>query len=181
MILALLVGIAGILIWVGQDKDLHSSRVKRQQEFQLEYTAFIGSLSLYISSGVNLQVALQLCTNDYKRRKPKGHLLREALLEFQKDVQNGYGFEKALNRLAKTADDANYRKLAGLLNQGMINGIQGLAALLEQEVQKAQDEKRRQSRVKGEEISTALIVPMILQLGIIIALVMIPAFTSMQI
>jgi hypothetical protein len=101
-------------------------------------------------------------------------------LDFQKDMQNGYGFSEALNRFAETADDVNYRKLVGLLNQGMINGVKGLSVLLEQEVEKSQEEKRRQSRVKGEEISTALIAPMMLQLGMIIALIMIPAFTSMQ-
>ena len=78
------------------------------------------------------------------------------------------------------ADDLNYRKLAGLLNQGMLNGTQGLAVLLEKEVIKIREEKRRHSKVAGEKISTALIAPMMLQLGVVIALIMIPAFSGMQ-
>ena len=180
LLLVVLVILAGIAVWVGQDKDLHNSRNKRQEAFRIEYVSFAGSLSLYISAGLNLQTAMQVCTQDYIRRKPKEHLLRSALLEFQKDIQNGYGFSEAMERLADVTDDVNYRRLAGLLNQGMINGAQGLSVLLEKEVDRTQEEKRRQSKVEGEKISTALIAPMMLQLGIVIALIMIPAFMNMQ-
>ena len=80
---------------------------------------------------------------------------------------------------AEKTDDINYKRLAGILNQGIVNGAQGLAGVLEEEATKVRDEKRRQSKVKGEQVSTALIAPMMLQLGIIIALIMIPAFTNM--
>ena len=180
LLLVVLVLVAGIAVWIGQDQDLHNSRRKRQEAFQTEYVSFAGSLSLYISAGLNLQTALQFCTQDYIKRKPKEHLLRSALMEFQKDIQNGYGFLEALERFIEAADDVNYRRLAGLLSQGMVNGAQGLAVLLEKEVDKTREEKRRQSKATGEQISTALIAPMMLQLGIVIALIMIPAFTNMQ-
>ena len=51
---------------------------------------------------------------------------------------------------------------------------------LEKEVIKAREEKRRQCKVIGERISTALLAPMMLQLGVVIALIMIPAFSGMQ-
>ena len=85
-----------------------------------------------------------------------------------------------MEKLAEVADDANYRRLVGVLSQGMINGSQGLTALLEKEVDRTREEKRRQSKAEGERISTALIAPMLLQLGIVIALIMIPAFMNMQ-
>lgn len=179
-LLLALVPAAGVAVWIGQDQDMRAARRKRQEVFQSEYASFAGSLSLYISAGLNLQTALQLCTQDYMRRKTEDHLVRVALSEFQKDLQNGHGFLEALDRFVEAADDVNYRRLAGLLSQGMLNGTQGLAVLLEREVDKTREEKRRQSKVMGEQISTALIAPMMLQLGIVIALIMIPAFTGMQ-
>ena len=179
-LLIALVFAAGAAVWIGQDQDLHNSRNKRQEIFRTEYVSFAGSLSLYISAGVNLQTAMQFCTQDYVRRKPKDHLLRSALLEFQKDIQNGYGFLEAMERFVEATDDVNYQRLAGLLSQGMINVSQGMSVLLEKEVTKTREEKRRQCKGIGERISTALIAPMMLQLGIVIALIMIPAFTGMQ-
>ena len=175
-----LVFIAGIAVWFGQDYDLRADKDKRQAVFQAEYVSFVSSLSLYISAGLNLQAAMRCCVVDYKKRKEPGHLLREALLQFEKNIQNGYSFGGAVDYFADCTDHADYRKLAGILNQGMLNGAQGLAVQLEKEVDKLREEKRRQCKAAGERISTALIAPMMLQLGIVIALIMIPAFTNMQ-
>lgn len=178
-LLVLMVG-AGVAVWIGKDQDVRNVRSKRQELFQKEYVAFVESLSLYISAGINLQMALQFCTRDYVKRKSEDNVLRVALVQYQKDIKNGVGFWESIQRLVTTADDLEYRKLAGLLNQGMLNGAQGLAILLEKEVIKVREEKRRQSKVTGERISTALLAPMMMQLGVVIALIMIPAFSGMQ-
>lgn len=175
-----LVFVAAIAVWYGQDYDLRADKDKRQAVFQAEYVSFVSSLSLYISAGLNLQEAMRCCVADYKKRKEPGHLLREALLYFEKNIQNGYSFTGAMEYFADCTDHVEYRKLAGILNQGMLNGAQGLAVQLEKEVDKVREEKRRQCKAAGERISTALIAPMMLQLGIVIALIMIPAFTNMQ-
>ena len=180
LILAGLFAAMSVVLWCGQDNDLRIARKKRRAVFEEEYETFLSSLSMYISAGVTLQSAINMCARDYAKRKPAGHLFREALQEVSKDMQNGYSFSSAIERFSLKTDEMNYRKLAGLLGQNVINGSRGLAVTLEEEVEKVQEEKRRHSKVKGEEISTALIAPMMLQLGIVIALIMIPAFTSMQ-
>lgn len=176
-----LVLVAAVAIWIGQDYDLHAERQKRKTKFQEEYVSFVGSLSLYISAGLTLQGAMQNCMSDYIKRNPQDHLLKNALQEFQRDLENGYGFKEAMEKFSYKTDDVNYKRLSGMLTQGMVNGSQGLAEVLLGEVEKMREEKRRQAKIKGEQISTALIAPMMLQLGVIIALIMIPAFTNLQI
>ncbi len=180
LILAGLILLVSMAVWIGQDNDLRVSRTKRRTIFQEEYITLVSSLSMYISAGLNLQMAMKLCCHDYTNRKPKEHLLRCALQDFQRDIQNGYSFSEAMNRFSNSTDEVNYKRLAGILNEGLIHGAHGLSEVLEKEVEKIRDEKRRHSKVKGEQISTALIAPMMLQLGIVIALILIPAFTSMQ-
>ena len=180
LFLVLLTIVAGCAVWIGKDQDICNMRNKRKELFQREYVTFVESLSLYISAGINLQTALQFCTSDYIKRTSEDNVLRISLIEYQKDIRNGMSFWEAMQRLVTTADDLSYRKLAGLLNQGILNGAQGLAVLLEKEVIKIREEKRRQSKVAGEKVSTALIAPMMLQLGVVIALIMIPAFSGMQ-
>lgn len=179
-VLSGLILLTAVAVWIGMDHDLHMDRQKRRSQFQEEYLSFVGSLSLYISAGLTLQAAMQYCTRDYVKRKPQSNLLRNALQEFGRDLQNGCGFTEAMNHLADKTDDANYKRLGGILNQGILNGSKGLAEALDQEAGKIREEKWRQNKIKGEQVSTALIAPMMLQLGIIIALIMIPAFTNMQ-
>lgn len=172
--------VAAVAVWIGQDYDLHALREKRREVFATEYMSFVESLSLYISAGVTIHTAMQYCARDYMTRKGKNHLLANALSEFQRDLQNGCGFLEAMELFAAKADDSNYKRLAGILSQGVVNGSRGLTEVLEQEVDKVREAKSRQCKVKGEQVSTALIAPMMLQLGIIIALIMIPAFSNMQ-
>ena len=171
---------AGVAVWIGQDRDLDTSRKKRQQKFKDEYPALVEALALYISAGLNLQMTISYCVQDYIHRRPEGDLIRKCLQELQKDMQNGVSFAEAMERFAQTADDTDYRKLAGILNQGLLNGSASMVSLLKQEAERAREEKRRRVKIRGEQISTALIGPMMLQLGIVIALIMIPAFTGMN-
>ena len=178
--LAVIAAGTGLGLWFGKDLDIRTTRSKRQEVFGVEYATLVNSLSLYISAGMTVPQAMKLCVRDYERRKPEGHLMKIALWDFEKDLDNGWSFSAAIDRLSEVCDNADYQKLAGMLSQGIINGTQGLAVLLEKEAERVREEKRRQAKVKGEQISTALIAPMMLQLGIVIALIMLPAFRSLQ-
>ncbi len=180
ILLAALLFMASAAVWLGLDNDLKRERNKRREAFTKEYAPFLSNLSMYISAGATLQMAMNLCIEGYIARNPEEHIFSNALTLFQRDVQNGYGFSAAMERFATYTDDVNYRKLAGILNQSIVNGSKGLAAILEEEVGKVQEEKRRRIKVKGEQVSTALLAPMMLQLGIVIALIMIPALSNMQ-
>lgn len=90
LILAGLMAIMGIALWLGQDYDLRNIRKKRQEHFKQEYAGFLSSLSMYLSAGLTIQGAMDMCGRDYARRKPLGHLLRDALSEYQKDMLNGH-------------------------------------------------------------------------------------------
>lgn len=180
VLFVILLLVSGVALWIGSDKDLHNNRKKMQEKLEEEYLNFVSGFSLYISAGLNLQAAMKACVKDYKRREPEGDMLRELLLDFEKDMLNGYSFQSAWERFANRTDHVYYRKLAGLLQQGLFNGTHDLANALQQEVTKIREDKRRNCRVKGEKISTALIAPMMLQLCVVMALIMFPAFSNMQ-
>lgn len=180
LVFGLLVIGAGILMWFGQDQDLRSICKKRRSVFRLEYATLVNSLSLYITAGMNLQNAMDCCARDYSKRKAKEHALRIALERWQKNLQNGSGISAALQQFAEECEHASYKRLAGILMQGIQNGTRGITETLEQEAEQANEDKRRQSKIKGEQASTTLIMPMMLQLAIIIVLIMVPAFLGMQ-
>lgn len=176
LLLAGLAVIAGIAVWVGEDRDVRIVKKERQEILRAEFSSLVSSLYMYLSAGINLQTAMGYCARDYSKRRPMENPVRILLQSFQRNIANGYSFAEALECFGEEADDMEYWKLANLLNQGMVHGSQGLADRLRQESESVWEEKRRQSKVKGEQISTALIAPMMLQLGIIFVLIMIPAF-----
>lgn len=180
LLFAGLCAVAGVAVWIGQDRDLKVIGRTRKELLRREFSSLVSSLYMYLSAGVNLQSAMWYCARDYERRKPQTNPVRILLQEFQNNTANGYSFAQALEHFAASADEMEYWKLANLLHQGMLHGNQGVAEGLKIEVQRVQEEKRRQSKIRGEQISTALIVPMMLQLGIIFVLIMIPAFSGFE-
>ena len=60
----------------------------------------------------------------------------------------------------------------------MKRGSQNLLDLLEREAASASEERKRQARIRGEEASTKLLLPMILQLMVVLVILIVPAFLN---
>ena len=65
-----------------------------------------------------------------------------------------------------------------LLVQNLKKGNRGVLALLERESAAAIEERKRKAKICGEQASAKLLGPMFIQLALVMALVMIPAFLS---
>ncbi len=176
--IALLVVLLPPLLWVLKDRDLMDQRRKRREVMRDAYPEFISSLSLYIAAGLSLQRALHECASDYQKAPGQIRAPGRELSDFVKRMRGGYSFYQALDAFADACDEEHYRKLAGLLRQAEKNSMRGLVQLLEQEALNVQEEQRRSFRVKGEQMSDKLLVPMMLQLAIVMGMIMIPAFMS---
>lgn len=165
------------VLWTAQDRELRTRRKKLRSRMRQAYPEFVNSLSLYVAAGLNLPRALEECEADYRRGG--GEVLAgKRLSELRKRIRDGHSFYQALDLFAERCDEEHYRRLAGLLKQADQNSMRGLARQLEQESAAAQEELRRGSRARGEQISNQLLGPMMIQLAIVMGLIMIPAFAS---
>ena len=68
--------------------------------------------------------------------------------------------------------------MSALLSQNLRKGSISLSARLKEEADAALKEQINQSRRIGEEVSTRLLIPMVMMLGIVMVMIMIPAFGS---
>ena len=72
-----------------------------------------------------------------------------------------------------------YLKLGSSLEQNLRQGISGLEQQLDQELTQALEQRKNQAIQDGERMETKMLFPMFLLLGLVMAIVMIPAFMSM--
>ncbi|MEG0227869.1 MAG: hypothetical protein RR683_04070, partial [Lachnospiraceae bacterium] len=73
-----------------------------------------------------------------------------------------------------------YLKLGALLSQNLRKGTKGLSDLLQLEAIQAFEERKNLAKRLGEEASTKLLVPMFFMLAIVLVIVIVPAFLSVQ-
>ncbi|MBQ1607312.1 MAG: secretion protein F, partial [Lachnospiraceae bacterium] len=81
-------------------------------------------------------------------------------------------------RFGNRCQNSRYMKFATLLTQNVKAGSSGLKQLLKQEARLALEEQKNDARKKGEELSSKLLVPMMMQLFIVMVMIMIPVFLS---
>ena len=74
-----------------------------------------------------------------------------------------------------------YVRFGALLSQNLRKGTKGLTQLLKLEAIQAFEERKALAKRLGEEAGTKLWLPMFLMLAIVLIIVIIPAFLSVQI
>ena len=71
-------------------------------------------------------------------------------------------------------------KFGALLSQNLKKGSKGLTTLLMMESIQAFEERKNMAKTAGEEASTKLMLPMFGMLAVVLIMVVVPAFLSMQ-
>ena len=68
-----------------------------------------------------------------------------------------------------------------MLSQNLKKGTKGLAPLLKQEADNAFEERKSLAKRLGEEAGTRMLLPMFLMLAVVLVIIVVPAFFSIQI
>ena len=117
---------------------------------------------------------------DYLKRKKAAltgtRYAYEELVKTCLEMERGVYEKEAYERLGRRCGLAEYKILSVLLVQNLKKGNQSILELLEREAVSAGEERLRRARIQGEEASTKLLLPMILQLLVVFIILMVPAF-----
>lgn len=180
-IMAILSFITLVGIWIGTDNDLTKKYKERNRLLSLEYSEFVSKLQLLIGSGMTLRSAFERMGEDYKLSKEKTNRKRfvyEELLYCVRRMGDGISEAECYELFGKRCGLLIYKKLATLLTQNLRKGTKGLLALLNNEIKIAFEERKQTAKKAGEEAQTKLLFPMIIMLGIVMIIIMIPAYVS---
>lgn len=182
ILLWLLVTAAGVVIFFLQDKDLHTRVQEREQRLKEAYPVVVNKLVLYLGAGLTIRGALMHMANTYNRGRQQGkkeEAVYEEILCTCRELQTGVSEAEAYERMGKRCGIQEYIRLSALLSQNLRKGSGTLPARLREEAEFAERAQMNECRRKGEEVSTRLLVPMVMMLGIVMVMIMIPAFAGM--
>lgn len=173
--------VTGCGVYFLQDRDLHKKLEERNQQMLSEYPALVNRLTLYLGAGMTVKAAWNKIALDYRagrKKEQEKHYTYEEMLLAGYEMQSGVSESRAYEHFGKRCGLQPYTRLVGLLNQSLKKGNAELLKDLQKEAADAQEERRSQARKKGEEAGTKLLMPMMMMLGIVMVLIMIPAFLS---
>lgn len=155
----------------------------REDGLRQDYPEIVYRLVLLIGSGMTVRAAWEKISSDYQNWRERTGKNRWGYEEMETAVREmNYGIPelKAYENFGKRCGTQGYIRLASLLVQQVRRGARGMNQLLVQEVGEAEVLRRENARKSAEEAGTRLILPMVLLMTVVFAILMIPAFLSMN-
>lgn len=174
---------AGCIPLIEKSKKLEQEK-QRKEKLQSEYPELVSKLTILLGAGMTLSGAWNKIATNYSNKRKNNtiefHPLYEEMLVTCHEMESGAGEVRAYERFGERCGLHRYRKFSSLLTQNLRKGTRGLIQLLEQEVSDAFEERKNNAKKCGEEAGTKMLLPMMMMFGIIIVIIMVPAFLSLQ-
>ena len=179
----LLIGIVLAGLVLALDKQNRVKAVQeRKKQMMVDYPEIINKFTVLLGAGMTVKNAWTKVAADYENRsdKKKTRYAYEEMIYTFHEMQGGVTEAESYERFGRRCGITAYVKFGALLSQNLRKGSKGLAQLLTMEAVNAFEERKGLARRLGEEASTKLLLPMFLMLAIVLVIVIVPAFFSMQ-
>lgn len=171
--------LSAVLAAAGQEEKRQRREKDRRERLLRDYPDIVGKLVLFLGAGMTIKSAFSRIAADYQKFGEKEN--RPAYEEMAltcREMDGGIPEAEAYQRFGGRCGLPCYRTLSTLLLQNLKKGSRGLLELLEQEAAKAEEDRVRKARTKGEQVSSKLLVPMFLMLLIVLVILMVPAYLT---
>ena len=181
-VLLLMLGLlmAVLLIYAGI-KRKETEEKNREEGMVIDYPHIVNKLVLLVSAGLSVRKAFMRIRDDYRTEKRRGGRMRpgyEVIAEAADEMEHGISEKEAYERIGRKSGCTEMKTLAVMLSQNLMKGGGELTGILRREAANASEERRKRARIRGEEAGTRLIMPMMLELMLVMAILMVPAFIS---
>lgn len=173
----------GILLYALQKQNIRKAEEERKKQMIEDYPEVISKLTLYLGAGMTVKKAWRKITEGYMKEKEDENEryvyeeMRQTCHEMDSGVTEAEGYEN----FGRRCDLQIYVRLGALLSQNLRKGTKGLSELLKLESIQAFEERKARAKRLGEEAGTKLLLPMFLMLAVVLIIVIVPAFLTMQI
>lgn len=185
IVLFILICIGAFGAYFMQDKELRKQAKIRDRQMLLDYPGIVSRLALYMGAGMTIRNAFHKIAYDYRKQKEerqgsKRYVYEEMLITCY-ELDGGVSELSAYENFGKRCKLPQYIKFSNLLSQNLRKGSNNLLIVLRQEAVSAFDDRKNLAKKLGEEAGTKLLFPMMLMLGIVMLLIIVPAYFSFSV
>ncbi|WP_411345578.1 type II secretion system F family protein [Paenibacillus sp. WLX1005] len=171
--------VLAILLPVSLFRDLRKKVQEREQDILLELPELLNKIVLLVGAGETAQRAIMRCVQR-KQESAADHPLYREMIQMLNELENGYAFPQSLEAFSKRCgvQEVSVFTTTVLLNFRRGGGEFGLA--LRELSRTLWDKRKAVSRMRGEQASSKMVMPMVMIFVIVMILVGTPAFMMMN-
>lgn len=178
----LLGGVGAVFMIALKKQNEQKAQKERQAQMLTDYPEIINKFTLLLSTGMTVKNVWERIVKNYEEQKPVLGV-RAAYEEMGNacyEMQGGFSETEVYERFGRRCGLPVYVKFGAMLSQNIKKGAKGMTELLRMESVQAFENRKSRARRLGEEAGTRLLVPMFGMLAVVLVIVVVPAFLSMQ-
>ena len=171
------------ILFYALDKEKQKEKMQeKEKQMLLDYPEAVNKLTLFLGAGMTVKKAWRKMVSDYEEQKDLWgeRYVYEEMKTTCFEMDSGITEAECYERFGRRCKLKEYVKLGALLSQNMRRGTRGLSQLLKIESVQAFEERKARAKRIGEEAGTKLLGPLFLMLAVVLFIVIVPAFMSMQ-
>ena len=172
---------ASCMVLISESQRKKEKEKIASRQLQIDYPQIINKFNLYIRSGMTIRKAWFCIAGDYEKSGKRDRKAYEEMCIAMHRIRGGTPEGEVYEEYGIRCGEAMYRKFGTMLSQNLRKGSGGITELLAREAEEAFEERKNLAKRLGEEAGTKLMIPMFMMLVIVFAMVVIPAFFSIQI
>lgn len=181
-VLAVMAVLVAILLYAQEKQNEFKKDKEKRLQMLLDYPELANKFTLLLGAGLTVRNTWKKMVRDYEEHiEERG--IRYAYEEMKitlNEMQSGVTEAESYERFGRRCKVQEYVKFGALLSQNLRKGTKGLVQLLRMDALQAFEERKARARRLGEEAGTKLLLPMFLMLSVVLVIVVVPAFLSMQ-
>ena len=167
-----------------RDKEKIKEEIKnRKRRLELDFSQIVSKVLLYVSSGMTVRNSFirlaDIYRSELKKGDAKSSVAYDEIVVARNKLLNGYNEINAYEEMASNIGMRTYTRFLNIIIQSIKTGNKDLKSILNMEVQDALYERKQKAKKMGEEAATKLVLPLMMMLGIIMVVIMVPAFMGM--
>lgn len=171
--------LAIVLILFARKKEEKEEKKKRQDDLAYEYPDIVNQLSVLLGAGMTMRQAWMRMAKQYQMKRKEQRIeenaLYETIVHLAHRLSEGETERVAYEKFAEEIDVPCFRRLMRALINNLEKGTVGICAYLESEEKQAYEIRILQAKKLGEEASTKMLIPLMIQMVLIMAVVLAPA------
>ena len=180
LVLVMMALLIGVLLYALEIQNKEKEKEQRKQQMILDYPEIVNKMTLFLGAGMTAKRAWR---KDYGRQKEiwGERYAYEEMKRVCHEMERGVAESESYENFGRRCNIQAYLRFGALLSQNLRKGTRGMTQVLKAESIQAFEERKARAKRLGEEAGTKLLLPMFLMLAIVLVIVIVPAFLSVQI
>ena len=169
-----------VLLHLKGKVEKQEEKKEREKQLLFDYSEVISKLVVYIGAGLTIRGAWERIVTGYeegvKKKKRNVRPAYEEMVKTAAQIGSGVTESRAYSEFGRRCGLQPYIKLSALLEQSRKNGGKQLRTSLELEMVSAFEQRKNYAKKLGEEAGTRLLFPLLMMLGVVMIMIVVPAF-----